>query len=79
MNHIDSYPSKLHQLFVILIDLGYGRYCLGWLPAPLISLLLDFCGFSLFRGTPILAGGIGVARAVVGAFCAVCFLFFEQL
>ena len=40
---------------------------LGWLAAPLISLLLDFCGFSLFRGTPILAGGIGVARAVVGA------------
>ena len=49
---------------------------LGWLAAPLTHLL--FCLWLCFRGTPILAGGIGVARVVVGAFFAVCFGF-EQL
>ena len=38
---------------------------LGWLAAPLTHLLL--CLWPVFRGTPILAGGIGVARVVVGA------------
>ena len=41
-------------------------FCLGWLAAPLTYLLFLF-GF-VSRETPILAGGIGVARAVVGAF-----------
>ena len=41
-------------------------FYLGWLAAPLIQFLIDFV-VSLLRGTPILAEGIGVARAVVGA------------
>ena len=39
---------------------------LGWLAAPLTHSLLD-CVVCLSRGTPILAGGIGVARVVAGA------------
>ena len=45
---------------------------LGWLAAPLI--LTCRFGFSVARGTPILAGGIGVARFVAGAF--LCLLSF---
>ena len=45
---------------------------LGWLAAPLI--LTCRFGFSVVRGTPILAGGIGVARFVAGAF--LCLLSF---
>ena len=48
-------------------------FCLGWLAAPLTYLLFLF-GF-VSRETPILAGGIGVARAVVWAVFAVCFGF----
>ena len=44
----------------------FSDFDLVWLAAPLTHLLLGLCGL-LFRGTPILAGGIGVARVVVGA------------
>ena len=40
-------------------------FYLGWLAAPLTHLLFGFV-VAFFRGTPILAGGIGVARVVVG-------------
>ena len=43
----------------------YVAFYLGWLAAPLTHLLLGFV-VALSRGTPILAGGIGVARFVVG-------------
>ena len=43
----------------------FGISFLGWLAAPLTHLL--FCLWLVVRGTPILAGGIGVARVVVGA------------
>ena len=41
-------------------------FYVGWLAAPLTHLF--FLGGFVARETPILAGGIGVARAVVGAF-----------
>ena len=45
----------------------------GWLAAPLT--LTCPLVFSCARGTPILAGGIGVARFVAGSvFCVVCLL-----
>ena len=50
----------------------FSDFDLGWLAAPLTLLLLELFVL-LFRGTPILAGGIGVARVVVGA---VLFLLF---
>ena len=40
-------------------------FYLGWLAAPLTHLLFGL--WPCFRETPILAGGIGVARVVVGA------------
>ena len=37
-----------------------------WAGLPADSIFVRVCGL-FFRGTPILAGGIGVARVVVGA------------
>ena len=55
----------------------YFAFSLGWLAAPLTHLLLGFV-VALFRRTPILAGGIGIARLVVGfVFCL--FWVFGQL
>ena len=50
----------------------------GWLAAPLTYLLLCLVVL-LVRGTPILAGGIGVARLVVGAVFVVVFVFGQFL
>ena len=55
-----------------------GLFCrlfhLGLACRPTDSFIVRFV--ALFpRETPILAGGIGVARVVVGAVFAVCFLF----
>ena len=47
------------------MDSYVGVFILGWLAAPLTHLLLGFV-VRFFRGTPILAGAIGVARVVVG-------------
>ena len=47
----------------------YLAYIQGWLAAPLI--LICSLVFSCARVTPILAGGIGVARVVAGAFFVV--------
>ena len=60
-------PWSVPGRFDVYSWIFLSAFHLGWLAAPLIHLLLVFCSFSLFRGTPILAGGIGVARAVVGA------------
>ena len=53
------YTCTVGQMFFLLI-------IQGWLAAPLI--LTCLFGFSCARVTPILAGGIGVARFVAGAF-----------
>ena len=71
------------SLFVLTVQLDRFLTCTdgqllwlfsqGWLAAPL-TLTCSFV-FSCARGTPILAGGIGVARLVAGAvfcFVAVC-------
>ena len=52
------------------MDSYFGVFILGWLAAPLTHLLFGFV-VQFFRGTPILAGGIGVARVVVGLVFAV--------
>ena len=44
----------------------------GWLAAPL-TCLLPLLVFLCIRGTPILAGVIGVARLVVGLFLFILF------
>ena len=56
------------------LDRFYLPSILGWLAAPLILT----CRFdlSVARGTQILAGGIGVARFVAGAF--LCLLLLPQ-
>ena len=54
----------------------YRLFYLGWLAAPL-TLFCSGVGF-VCRETPILAGGIGVARVVVGAVLFFVFVL-EQL
>ena len=53
-------------------------FYLGWLAAPLTHLLFGFV-VAFFRGTQILAGGIGVARVVVGSVFLVGFRFRANL
>ena len=55
------------RLSVCTVGLFVWLFLEGWLAAPLTS-LLPWLVFLCVRGTPILAGGIGVARVVVGAF-----------
>ena len=54
----------------VQLDFIVGFFTLGWLAAPLIYVLHPCC--RVLRGTPILAGGIGVARVVVGAVLFPC-------
>ena len=60
----------IHRVRFLIVQIGRYRF-IGWLAAPLTL----YCPFSvsLFRGTLILAGGIGVARGV-GLGCFGCFL-----
>ena len=72
-SQLDSFQDPLVFLNCTL-DRFYLPSILGWLAAPLI--LTCRFGLSVARGTQILAGGIGVARFVAGAF--LCFLLFPQ-
>ena len=61
------FPLAVCLLILICYSwIFFSDFDLGWLAAPLTLLLLDLCVL-LFRGTAILAGGIGVARVLVGA------------
>ena len=62
--HHDDIDQSFRDCFTVGQYLS--AFYLGWLAAPLTHLLLCFV-VCFSRGTPILAGGIGVARAVVGA------------
>ena len=61
----DFFLDSAKVLFTVQLDHFIGYFTLGWLAAPLIHVLHPVVHVS--RGTPILAGGIGVARVVVGA------------
>ena len=60
---------------VVQLDLFIDFFWIGLACRLNNSLIARFWCFCRFRGTPILAGGIGVARAVVGLLSGVFSLF----